>query len=123
MLNKIQAKRCAPVSSCSRGSLGKLLLADLEKNRGFVGKYSSLSQSLPVGLLCSHLALCFYLPISCCPVLTAVVSVAGDADEQQVSLSVMILALLMCFTELCAGWTGMSGHPAHQHRAEMENLS
>lgn len=65
MLNKIQAKRCAPVSLCSGGCLRKLLLAHLERKVGLCGKYSSLSWIFPVVFLsCSHLVQCFHpLPI------------------------------------------------------------
>lgn len=66
MLNKIQAKRCAPVSLCSRGCLVKLLLADLEKKWACVGNTLPLAESFLsfLFLSCSHLTQCFHpLPI------------------------------------------------------------
>lgn len=56
MLNKIQVKRCAPVSLCSGECLGKLLLADPEKS-GLVWeiRFSQLTPSCICCLSRSHL--------------------------------------------------------------------
>lgn len=75
MLNKIQAKHCAPVSLCSQGCFGKLLLADVEKMGGFVGKYPSPSWIFGVCLSYSppgsvfppaHLISCAHCSAECC---------------------------------------------------------
>lgn len=109
MLNKIQAKWCAPVSSCSWGCLGKLLLADLEKKVDLWGNTLPSAESF---LCVSHAPTWFR--VSTCPsrvVLCSLpgVSVAGDADDQNVYFSAMILALLMCSTALCVVWLDMNG--------------
>lgn len=62
MLSKIQAKRCAPVSSCSWGSLGKLLLANLEKQVSLWGNALPSAESL----LCVSRAPT-WLCVSTCP--------------------------------------------------------
>lgn len=109
MLNKIQAKRCAPVSSCSWGCLGKLLLADLGKKVDLWGNTLPSAESF---LCVSHAPTWFR--VSTCPshvVLCSLpgVSVAGDADDQKVYFSAMILALLMCSTAFCVVWLDVNG--------------
>lgn len=49
--------------------------------------------------------------------------VAGGADDQQVSFSVRHFALLMCCLQLgvVRFEKGRGGHPAHRHRAELED--
>lgn len=82
-LNKIQTKRCAPVSLCSGGSLGKLLLADL----GLCRKYSSFSWILPV-VCFSHASTWRVSTLHTSHGLLRslrMANVAEDADDQQVS--------------------------------------